>query len=42
MGNPGFDDVVTPFAACWHQLLDALPASAGSAQSAQGSGEPDR
>jgi transaldolase len=36
------EDGVATFAASRHQLLDAFPTSAGSAQSAQGSGEPDR
>ncbi len=36
------NDGVAKFAASWQQLLDAYPASAGTAQNAQGSGEPDR
>jgi transaldolase len=35
-------DGVAKFAASWHQLLDAYPTSAGTAENAQGRGEPDR
>jgi transaldolase len=36
------NDGVAKFAASWRQLLDAYPTSAGTAENAQGRGEPDR
>jgi transaldolase len=36
------NDGVAKFAASWQQLLDAYPASAQTAENAQGRGEPDR
>jgi transaldolase len=36
------NDGVAKFATSWQQLLDAYPASAGTAEDAQGRGEPDR
>ncbi len=36
------NDGVAKFAASWRQLLDAYPTSAGTAENAQGGGEPDR
>jgi transaldolase len=36
------DDGVAKCAASWQQLLDAYPASAGTAENTQGSGEPVR
>ena len=36
------NDGVAKFTASWHQLLDAYPTSAGTAENAQGKGEPDR
>jgi transaldolase len=36
------NDGVATFAASWRQLLDAYPTSAGTAENAQGKGEPDR
>jgi transaldolase len=35
-------DGVATFAASWRQLLDAYPTAAGTAENAQGRGEPDR
>ncbi|MFL6086408.1 MAG: transaldolase [Mycobacterium sp.] len=36
------NDGVAKFAASWRQLLDAYPTSAGTAESVQGRGDPDR
>jgi transaldolase len=36
------NDGVAKFAASWHQLLDAYPTSAATAESPQGKGGPDR
>ena len=36
------NDGVAKFAASWRQLLDAYPTSTGTAENAQGRGEPDR